>query len=66
MAAPTPFVEANALIALEDGPPDYDEARSYLVELSMAELSALEAQAKRLMEFCRVLHNEKRDEIEER
>jgi hypothetical protein len=65
MTTPTPFIEANALLALDDGAPDYDDARSHLVELSIGELYALERQAKRLYEFCRVIANEKRDEIED-
>jgi hypothetical protein len=61
---PTPFIEANALLALDDGAPDYDEARSSLVLLSMGELYALERQARRLAELCRVIANEQRDELE--
>lgn len=64
MNPPTPFVEANALLALEDDP-DYDAAREHLSDQSIGELYALERQAKRLFEFCRVLANERRDEIED-
>jgi hypothetical protein len=64
MNTPTPFIESNALLALDDGPPDYADARSHLGELSIGELYALERQAKRLAELCHVMAAEKRDEIE--
>jgi hypothetical protein len=64
VSAPTRFIEANALLALDDGAPDYDEARSHLAELSIGELYTLQRQAKRLVELCRVVADEKRDEIE--
>ena len=66
MSTPTPFIEANALLALDDGAPDYDDARSHLNELSIGELYTLQRQAKRLVELCRVVADEKRDEIEDK
>ena len=64
MSNPTPFIEANALIALEESP-DYAEARSSLSELSIGELYALKRQAERLRELCIEIAHERRDEIED-
>ena len=61
----TPFVEANALLALEDGPPDYAAAREHMSDLSMGELNALEHQAERLAALCREMARERRNEIED-
>lgn len=65
MSGPTPFAESNALLALDDDAPDYPEARESLSDFSIGELLNLERQAKRLVDLCRTMANEKRNEIED-
>lgn len=61
MWQPTPFIEANALLALDDGEPDYANAREALASCSIRELQALERQSERLAELCRTLTHEMRE-----
>lgn len=59
----TPYSEANALLALDDGAPDYDAARASLSDYSISELCALRRQADRLANFMQELIGEKRDQL---
>lgn len=60
----TPFIEANALLAINDDR-DYAEARHILCDESLSGLYALEQTARALADFCRDLANERRDAVED-
>lgn len=60
---PTNFSEANALLALDNGQPDYALAREVLADYSLGELNNLRKQANRLSEICEILADEKREEL---